>query len=75
MSRIFDLHPADHIAFPRYLTPETDWIKLYWHHAIIENIDYEKDLLNVVHFQPIFDSGFADQPNRNTITALATEPR
>lgn len=61
VNHVLDLHPADHIAFPRFLSPEADWFKLYWHHAIIEDIDYESELIRVIHFQPTFDSGFTEQ--------------
>ena len=64
ISHVLELHPADHIAFPRFLSPEADWFKLYWHHAIIEDIDYQSELIRVIHFQPIFDEGFREQRER-----------
>ena len=64
ISHVLELHPADHIAFPRFLSPEADWFKLYWHHAIIEDIDYESELIRVIHFQPVFDEGFKEQKER-----------
>ena len=64
INHVQELHPADHIAFPRFLSPEADWFKLYWHHAIIEDIDYQSELIRVIHFQPIFDEGFREQRER-----------
>ncbi len=40
---IFELERGDHIALHRKAG-------LYWHHAIVEFIDYEKNEINVIHY-------------------------
>ena len=47
---VLELHMGDHVALPRRLD-KCDFI-LYWHHVIIEAIDYQKETLQIIHFQP-----------------------
>lgn len=43
VTNVRQLQPGDHIAW-------TNWYKPYWHHAIVEWIDYKNEKIHVIHY-------------------------